>query len=220
MVAAVTTTQGRDAPGAHPPANQIEPLSRAPKSGPGRGVQETFLPQSPQVRTFPDAGADWRQGRPGMTGSRWCRQRIVGGVGEGPSAEHSHTTPKESGAVDASGTPPLGRPSLRLPRRCESNEARGADDADGTCRRCTSIEPSLDSSPAAARSGPAIRSVVRVLRPVPNQGETVNPVRLATLHPALENPPAAAEALANRRPVDVRRVLFAAASRPSSGWGA
>lgn len=50
----------------------------------------------------------------------------------------------------------------------------------------------------------------------------MNPVRvLVTLHPVFDNPPAAAvEALAFRRPVDVRRVLFAAASRPSSGWGA
>lgn len=58
--------------------------------------------------------------------------------------------------------------------------------------------------------------------PFRNRGDPVNPVRvLFTLHPALENPPAAAaEAVAFRRPVDVRRALFASASRPSSGWGA
>ncbi len=70
---------------------------------------------------------------------------------------------------------------------------------------------------AALRSGPLSGCSASV----PTPGETVNPVRLVTLHPVLENPPAAAaEALAHRRPVDVRRVLFAAASRPSSGWGA
>lgn len=50
----------------------------------------------------------------------------------------------------------------------------------------------------------------------------MNPVRVLTaLRPVFENPPAqVARATAFRRPVDVRRALFARASRPSSGWAA
>lgn len=50
----------------------------------------------------------------------------------------------------------------------------------------------------------------------------MNPVHVLTaLHPVFENPPAqAARVAAFRRPVDVRRALFASASRPSSGWAA
>ncbi|MFD6435647.1 hypothetical protein [Streptomyces venezuelae] len=85
------------------------------------------------------------------------------------------------------------------------------------------VELVLGQSPAAARIGLGISSVVAVSYPFTVTEENpVNPVRLLTaLRPVFENPPAqAVEATAFRRPVDVRRALFASASRPSSGWGA
>ncbi|MET8468177.1 hypothetical protein ABZY90_16545 [Streptomyces sp. NPDC006422] len=50
----------------------------------------------------------------------------------------------------------------------------------------------------------------------------MNPVlALPALRTAFENPPALLAATAvSRRPFDIRRTLFAAASRPSSRWGA
>lgn len=71
MLAAVPTAQRCDAPGAHPAANQIEPLSRAPDLGPDLKVQESFPLTSPQVKALSCASGAWREGRPEMTGSRY-----------------------------------------------------------------------------------------------------------------------------------------------------